>query len=311
MDARLEAADWTGALALTQSAQERRIVSPLVAERTRAALRTASAVHLEAAGEADEAAELAQAAAKARPDFVPAAAIAARLLIAEGRAQRAAPILEAAWSARPHPALWLAWRDLRTDETPRERAARLAALAAVNANSREAAILRVEQALLAGDAAVAQAAARVLEGEPVTRRLASLMARTANLAGERDEARAWIVRGAAAPEDADWTDIDPAGAAFPYAPADWARLIRVYGDTGELTHPRLERGEPGASDLPDIPAAYADSAAFVSAAETGAPFPPIVDDGDFGAALQPAEAPGGGGWLPLGRGKGKSRPPKP
>ena len=55
-----------------------------------------------------------------------------------------------------------------------------------------------------------------------------------------------------------------------------------------MIHPRRERGEAGISDVPDIPAAYADSAAFVSAAESGDPFPPIVDDGDFGEALQPA-----------------------
>ena len=62
----------------------------------------------------------------------------------------------------------------------------------------------------------------------------------------------------------------------------------AYADTGDLVHPRLERGEATVSDLPEIPAAYVENAALVSAAETGQPFPPIVDDGDFGDALQPA-----------------------
>jgi HemY protein len=308
LQAKLAGGDWPGALALTQSAQERKVVSPLIAERTRAALKTATAAQAEAAGDNEAGLELAQAAAKARPDLPAAAAIAARLLIAQGRGGRAAPLLEAAWKARPHPALWLAWRDLRTDETPRERATRLAALAALNPAARESRIVEVEQALLAGDAAAARAGAASFAAEPLTRRLASLMARAANLAGERDEARAWIARGAGAPEEADWTDIDPAGRAFVFTAADWGRYALAYGENGELLHPRHERGEAGISDLPDIPAAYADSAAFISAAETGEPFPPIVDDGGFGEALQPAEAPGASGWSPLGRSGRKARP---
>jgi HemY protein len=286
--AKLAAADWTGALALTQAAQERKIVSPLIAERARAGLNTAHAAQLEAEGAVSEALEAALAAAKARPDFTPGAAIAARLLVSEGRAQRAAPLLEAAWNARPHPAIWLAWRDLRTDETPAERGARLGHLAAGGPPSREAEILRIEQALIEGDAEAARRGAESLAGDATTQRLAGLMARVANAGGARDEARAWIARGSGAPEEADWSDVDPTGRAFAYAPGDWARLILGFADSGDLVHPRHERGEPGISDLPDIPAAYVESAAFVSAAESGDPFPPIVDDGDFGEALQPA-----------------------
>ena len=288
LQARLGAADWPGALALVNGALERKIVSPLIAERARAAVQTASAADLENRAAPSDALELAQSAAKARPDFIPAAVIAARLLTGEGRAGRAVPILEAAWMARPHPAIWLAWRDLRTDETPKERAARLAQLAARAPAVRESLFLIVEQALIGGDPAAARLASREIQGEPLTQRLAGLMASVANANGDRDEARAWIVRGAGAPEEPDWSDIDPSGRAFAYSGADWARVTQVYAETGELIHPRHERGEAGISDLPDIPAGYAESAAFVSAAESGDPFPPIVDDGDFGDALQPA-----------------------
>jgi len=287
--AQLDEADWAGAQTLVQGALERKVISPLIAGRAKAALQSATAADLEARGAAGEALEPAQAAAKARPDFTPAAVISARLQAREGRTARAALALEAAWAAHPHPAVWLAWRDLRTDETPRERAARLAQLAAANPASREAKILMVEQALIGGDIDAARLGAESLDGEPITQRVAGLMARVANAGGARDEARAWITRGAGAPEEAEWSDIDPTGRAFPYSDADWSRLILTYADTGELIHPRHERGEAGISDLPVIPAAYADSAVFVSAAETGAPFPPIVDDGDFGEALQPAE----------------------
>ena len=292
LEARLQAADWAGAMTLMQGALERKIVSPLIADRARAALQTASAAALETAAPG-AALEFAQAAAKARPDFTPGVVIAARLLVAEGRGARAAPLIETAWKTHAHPALWLAWRDLRTDETPRDRAVRLGTLAAFDGESREGRILAVEQALIAGDAAAARAAARPLEVAPTTQRLAGLMARVAFANGLRDEARAWIARGAAAPREAEWSDIDAQGRAFAYTPADWARLVIAYAETGQLLHPRHERREASLNDLPQIPAAYVDSAPFISAAETGDPFPPIVDDGDFGDALQPAGASDG------------------
>ncbi len=291
LESRLEAGDWQGALTLVAGALERKIVSPITAERARAALWGASAASLEAGGATGgQALEFAEKAAKARPDFTPGAVIAARLLAAPGRGPRAAPMLEAAWKARPHPALWLAWRDLRTDETPKERAARMAALAALHPDDRESHILMVEQALIGADPAAASAAAHALEAEPTTQRLAGLMARVANAQGRRDEARAWIARGSAAPLEPDWSDIDPQGRAFAYAPADWARLTVAYAESGTLIHPRHERHEAALNDLPQIPAAYADSAAFISAAEAGDSLPLIIDDSDFGDALQPAGA---------------------
>ena len=281
LEGRLHLADWTGALAVVQSGLDRKIVSPLKAERAKAALQTAADSNLESL----------MAAAKARPDFTPAAVIAAHRLTAEGRPQRAAPVLEAAWRARPHPAVWMAYRDLRNEETPRLRAARLAALAEMNPKAPEAAVVAVEQALIAGDPAAATAAATALDISAPTRRLAGLMARVATAGGRTDEARAWVARGAAAPDEPDWSDLDEKGRAFAYSSADWARVIIAYTETGDLIHPRHERGEHSLSDLPSLPASYEASAPFVAPAEAGDPFPPIVDDEDFGQALQPSADP--------------------
>jgi HemY protein len=304
LEARLAAADWTAALDLVQGALERRIVSPMIAERARAALLTASAAEREA--DPDErvrhdALDDAQTAARLRPDFAPASVIAARLLADDGRAARAAQVIEAAWKLSPHPALWLAYRDLRTDETPRERAARLASLAAFNPDARESRILAAEQALVAGDAVGARVAAQALEGEPLTRRLAGLRARIAGAGGDRDEARAWTARGADAPAEPDWSDLDPEGRAFAYTPGDWARIAQAYAERGELTHPRYERRERGMSDLPELPSTYAESAVFISAAERGAP---IVDDSDFAEELDPAHVDAEPGPAPPARPRG-------
>lgn len=281
LEERLEAGDWAAALDLVSGAQDRKIVSPIVADRTRAALLAASAASFEQDPQEKlraQAVDFALQSARLKPDFAPGVVMAARLLAADGKAGRAAGLIEAAWKARPHPALWLAYRDLRTAETPRERARRLAGLAALNPDDRESRILTVEQALVAGEVGAAREAARALEAEPLTRRLAGLQARAANAAQAVDEARAWIARGAAAPQEPDWSDLDPEGRAFNYRRDDWTRLVATYGETGELIHPRLERRERGLSDLPELPAAYVESTPFVRAAEGDAPVLPIPDD---------------------------------
>jgi HemY protein len=294
LEARLATADWTGGLELIDAALARKVVSPLIAERARAALETAEAATLEAKSGSDmppaRAADLASAAAKAHPDFTPAAVIAARLRALEGRVDRAEALLEAAWAARPHPALWRAWRDLRTDESPQTRATRLMRLAAINPEHRESRILRVEQALIVGDSAMALTAAESLLGEPLTRRLADLRARLGMALGRPSESRDWLGRGADAPLEADWSDIDANGGAFVYDSADWARVVGVYAERGELAHPRFERGEAAFGEMPRVPAQYVESQPFTGvswrdAAETGAAFVPIVDDDDFSDVL--------------------------
>jgi HemY protein len=293
LESRLESGDWAAALELVKGALERKIVSPIVAERARAALMAASAADLEVASEERmrvQALDFALGAVRLQPGFAPGVVMAARLLAADGKVSRAAGLLEHAWKEAPHPALWLAYRDLRTNETPKERAARLAGLAALQPQARESRILNVEQALIAGDPAGAREAARPLLDEEPTARIAGLMARVAFAAGSPDEARAWIARGAGAPQEPDWSDLDPEGRAFAYQRDDWARLVSTYAETGELIHPRLERAERAMSDLPELPVSYKESTPFVRAAETGAHVMPIPDDPGLGELLQPAMA---------------------
>lgn len=290
---RLEAADWAAALDLLQGALQRKIVSPLVAERTRAALLAATAAQLETSPEpkaAQQALERALEAAKLQPGFAPGVVMAARLLANDAKVSRASQTLETAWKAAPHPALWLAYRDLVTRETPRERADRLAHLVRLNPDARESRILDVEQSLIAGDPARARAAAEALKAEPLTARTAALLARVAYIAGDPDEARMWIARGAGAPQEPDWTDLDPEGRAFAYESADWARLVATFGETGELIHPRHERAERTLNQLPEVPAPYADGAHFLVAGE-GAPPPLALGEGVYEEDEPPAPPP--------------------
>jgi HemY protein len=266
LQARLDAGDWGEALGLVRAALDRKIVSPIVAERARAALLAASAAQLEGAPDPKtraQALDYAVEAAKLQPGFAPGVVMAARLLGADGKLGRATATLESAWKTAPHPALWLAYRDLRTDETPARRAERLAGLAALNPGHRESRILAVESALVAGDAAAAQRARQALEAEPLTARITALFARAAFAAAQPDEARMWMARGLGAPQEPDWSDLDPEGRAFAYQPSDWARLVATFAETGELIHPRHERQERTMGELPQLPAAYAESAHFL------------------------------------------------
>jgi HemY protein len=295
LEDRLEAGDWPAALDLVQSGVDRKIVSPISAERARCALLAASAASLEAASDRkrrSEALDFALDAAKLNPGFAPGAVIAARMLVADRKAPKAMPIVEQAWKAAPHPALWLTWRDLKTAETPKERAARIAALAALNPSHRESRFLKVEEALLLRDPAAARAAAQALTGADPSARVCGLMARVAFAAGEADEARAWMARGAAAPQEPAWTDLDPKGRAFAYSAADWARLVATFSETGELIHPRLERREPVMTELPELPASYEAANPYLDA-DPGLGFAPD-DPGD--GAWRDAAGYGGAAW---------------
>jgi HemY protein len=260
LENRLEGGDWAAALDLVQGGLERKIVSPISAERARAALLAASAAALEADPAAPALAQgldYATQSARLDPGFPPGATIAARMLVADAKPGRAGALIQLAWKARPHPALYLIWRDLSPRETPKERAERLGELAALNPDARESKLVRAEQALLARDPATARAVAGPLaESAQADARLCGLLARIAFAESNTDEARAWMTRGLAAPQDPDWTDIDPAKHAFAYAPTDWARLVSTYAETGELIHPRLERREKVMSELPELPAPY-------------------------------------------------------
>lgn len=289
-EARLEAGEWSEALDLVEGALKRRVVTPNLAERARAALLAASAASLEAAGDArslDQALDAAVKAARLSPSFAPGVALAARLLVRSGKEARAADLIEAAWAAAPHPALFIAYRDLRTSETPRERALRLQTLIDRNPGHRESLILAVEQALLSGDREALDRSVAALADAPPTARLCGLLARAALARGARDEASAYIARGTTAAQEPDWTDLDPQGRAFAYGQADWTRLVSTWAERGELAHPRFDRRERALSDLPDLPSRWEASAPFVAAAERPDSFAaPLPDDpGAFDDAL--------------------------
>lgn len=241
-DLAVQAADWENALEALELGEKRKQLEDKVAKRRRAVLMCAQAARLERERHPDKAADMAQKAFRIAPQFAPAAALAARLLVGEGKHERAASIIEDAWENAPHPALAHAYRDLVPGESDAARAQRMEALANRRRDQRESKLILAELAMDRGDWGAAQAFLEDAYRENPSSRIAMLFAQVARGRGDETGARDWLAQAAAAPREADWTDLDPEGPAFLYDDNDWARLVYVFGDGGQLIHPRMERG---------------------------------------------------------------------
>lgn len=241
-DLAVQAADWENALETLETGDKRKLVDDRIAKRRRAVLMAALAQKHERERRPDKAADLAQKAFRISPGFAPAGALAARLLIIEGKNERAAAILEEAWENGPHPALAHAYRDLVQGESREARAERMMALLDKRRDHRESRIVMAELAMERGDWGGAQSALEDAYRENPSSRICILFAQVARGRGDENSARTWLGQAAAAPREADWSDLDPEGPAFLYDDNDWARLVYVYGDGGQLIHPRMERG---------------------------------------------------------------------
>ena len=241
-DLAVQQGDWENAIETLDAGDKRKQIEDKVAKRRRAVLMSAQAQKLERERRADKAAEMAQKAFRMAPSFAPAGALAARLLVGEGKAERAAAILEEAWENGPHPALAHAYRDLTPGESREARSERMRAFAERRRDSRETKIVLAELAMGRADWGGAQAALEAADRESPSSRICILFAQVARGRGDENAARTWLAQAAAAPREADWSDLDPEGPAFLYDDSDWARLVYAFGDGGQLIHPRMERG---------------------------------------------------------------------
>ncbi len=241
-DLAVQAADWENAIEALDIGDKRKQIEDKIAKRRRAVLMTAQAAKLERERRADKAAEMAQKAFRMAPAFAPAGAMSARLLVGEGKGERAAAIIEEAWENGPHPALAHAYRDLMPGETREQRADRMRLLAEKRRDHRESKIIQAELAMERGDWGAAQSHLEDAYRENPSSRICILFAQVARGRGDENAARTWLAQAAGAPREADWSDLDPEGPAFMYDDNDWARLVYVFGDGGQLIHPRMERG---------------------------------------------------------------------
>jgi HemY protein len=254
---RVQTGDWEGAISALDEGEKRKLVDTKSATRRRAVLLTAAANKDERERRFDKASDLAQRAVRLAPGFAPAAAVAARLLVAEDKAWKAQAVLEEAWETAPHPAIAHAYRDIKTGEAPAERQKRMMGLVELKPDHRESRIIAAEVAMEQLNWQTAWDNLEQCYRENPSSRIATLFAQVCKGKNDEDGARRWMAQAAVAPREADWTDLDPEGPAFLYDDQDWARLVYMFGDAGQLIHPRLERGgrDVGAGSVLALPPA--------------------------------------------------------
>ncbi len=131
-DLKVQSGEWDGAIAALDEGEKRKLVEPRIAARRKAVLLTAAAAREDRDGRLDRAIDNVEKAVRLSPGFAPAAALASRLMVEDGKVWKAASILEEAWQNEPHPAIAHAYRDIKSDETAAERAKRMATLVDLN-----------------------------------------------------------------------------------------------------------------------------------------------------------------------------------
>ncbi|ETX29568.1 heme biosynthesis protein HemY [Roseivivax isoporae] len=242
--------DWKGARN-TLNAKLRHGALPRDVHRRRdAVLALSEAKDVLDTGKSMEAREAAIAANKSSPDLIPAAAMAARALIADGEKKKAARILRKAWEARPHPDLAAAFAEIEPDETPAVRLRRFGQLTSINPSHRETRLLDAELHLAAEDFPGARRAMGDLAEKEPDARVLSIMAAIERGEGAPDKVvRGWLARALTAPRGPAWV-CDNCNTIH----ADWVPICsncEAFDSLSWKTPPQSEGSAPvGAEMLP-------------------------------------------------------------
>ena len=200
-----EHADWSGARK-TLGAKLKTGHMPRDLHRRRdAVLGLSEARDLLESGKAAEARDAAIAANKMSPDLVPAAVMAARALIQQGKGRNAARVIRKAWESQPHPELAAAFAEIAPDEGEKARLQRFEELLRIKPNHPESRMLKAELLIAAEDFPGARRALGDLaETDPTTRSL-SIMAAIERGAGADDAVvRGWLAKAVTASRGPQW-----------------------------------------------------------------------------------------------------------
>lgn len=200
-----DSADWKGARKTLEVKARQGTLPRDVHRRRDAVLALQEARDVFAEGKTIEAREAAIEANKKSPDLIPAAAMAARAFIAEGKPRHAARILKKAWSVRPHPDLAAAFAEIAPEETPAERIRRFAALTSIHPDHEETRQLLAELYITAEDFPAARRALGDLVEKRGTVRMLTIMAAVERGEGSDDAVvRGWLTRALTAPRGPQW-----------------------------------------------------------------------------------------------------------
>lgn len=156
-------------------------------------------------GSSIEARESAIEANRLSPDLIPAAVMAARSYIEQGKPRFATRVVKKAWDAQPHPDLAAAFAEIAPNETPAERLKRFELLTKVKPDHAETKMLLAELNVASEDFPQARAALGDLPETDPSARVLALMAAIERGQGADDRVvRGWLTAAVTAPRGPQW-----------------------------------------------------------------------------------------------------------
>ena len=152
-----------------------------------------------------EAREAAIEANRLSPDLIPAAVMAARGYMEQGKPKYAARVLTKAWSVHPHPDLAAAFAEIAPNEKPSERIKRFQALIKSRPEHPETKMLKAELHIADEDFPAARRALGDLVETDPTARSVTLMAAIERGEGASDTVvKGWLARALTVPRGPQW-----------------------------------------------------------------------------------------------------------
>ncbi|WP_371156639.1 heme biosynthesis HemY N-terminal domain-containing protein [Jannaschia sp. 2305UL9-9] len=204
---RLQARDenWDGARRVLSAKLKSGALPKDVYKRREAVLSLAEARAQLAAGSTDKARAEALEANRLSPELVPAAVLAARMLIDSNEKRRAAKTIKAAWQKTQHPDLAAVFADIEPNETPDARVRRFQALLKIVPNASETRMLETELHLAAEDFPAARRALGTLyETDPSARALSLMAAIERGEGASEAVVRGWLAKALGASRGPQW-----------------------------------------------------------------------------------------------------------
>jgi HemY protein len=197
------AKDWPAAAATLAQQVKSGLVTQADGNRKQAAMLAAQALALEDGNRA-QALDLALKAHKLDPSLVPAALVAARVLIAQASQRKAAKIIRETWLLSPHPDLAEVQAHMIPGDGPDARFERVRDLLKEDKGGIEGAVSLARAAVKAQRWDIARDALKPYAENRPQARICALMADIEEAQGDKGRAREWLARALHAPRDPIW-----------------------------------------------------------------------------------------------------------
>lgn len=197
--------DWSGARETLKAKLKHGTLPRDVHKRRDAVLALSEAKDVLAEGEGVDAQERAIEANRLSPDLVPAAILAARSYIEQGKPRYASRVITKAWEAQQHPDLAAVFAEIVPDETPAKRLKRFRALTKKDPSNPETKMLLAELHIAAEDFPEARRALGDLVETEGDARALTIMAAVERGEGASDTVvKGWLARAVMAPRGPQW-----------------------------------------------------------------------------------------------------------